>query len=178
MSSDLVARARAQARARFLRLLLASALLCVAPLVGCGDSEEEKIEALTEELGGLREGLVGIRSQVGEREATAKSAQDALAEARGELRQRESRIAEIEKELGDHATDPVLFRMVQKELLDDDDLEDVAIAASVERGVVTLSGVVEKEKLRQRAVELAESVPGVVSVQDRIQIKGSNKPVD
>jgi hyperosmotically inducible protein len=172
------ARARAQARARFLRLLVASALLCVAPIAGCSSSEEEKIEALTEELGDLREGLVEVRSQVTEREATAKAAQDALAEARAELRERESRIAEIEKELGAHATDPVLFRMVQKELLDDDDLEDVAIAARVEHGVVTLSGVVEKEKLRLRAVELAESVPGVVSVQDRIQIKGSNKPVD
>jgi osmotically-inducible protein OsmY len=66
--------------------------------------------------------------------------------------------------------------MVQKQLLDDDDLEDVAISARVERGVVTLSGVVSEEKLRERAVKLAESVPGVVSVQDRIQVAGAKAP--
>jgi len=177
MSDVRHARARAQARARFLRLLLAAALVFGAPLAGCGDSEEEKIEALTEELGKLREGLPKLRTEVSEREATAKTANDALAAARGELRERESRIAGIEKELGDHATDPVLFRMVQKELLDDDELEDVAIAARVDHGVVTLSGVVAKEKLRERAVKLAEAVPGVVSVQDRIQV-ASGKTAD
>ncbi|MFI5216583.1 MAG: BON domain-containing protein [Candidatus Limnocylindria bacterium] len=62
--------------------------------------------------------------------------------------------------------------MIQKQLLDDDDLEEVAISARVEHGVVTLSGVVPEAELRERAVKLAESVPGVVSVQDRIQVAG------
>ena len=160
-------RARAAARARLSSLFLAGALLA-----GCQDSEEAKLADLTKELGTLRHGLTETRAEVGKREATAKAAQDALAAARSEQRDAERRIAEIEKELGSHATDPVLFRMVQKQLLDDDDLEDVAISARVERGVVTLSGVVSKKALSERAVKLAESVPGVVSVQDRIQIAG------
>ncbi len=176
MSRDRDMRARAQARARFLSLMLASTLLCGGLLVGCGNSEEEKIEALTKELGSLREGLSETRAEVAEREATAKTANDALAKTRGELRESETRIAAIEKELGTHATDPVLFRMVQKQLLDDDDLEDVAISARADHGVVTLSGVVDNEKLRDRAVKLAESVPGVVSVQDRIQVAGAKAP--
>ena len=60
--------------------------------------------------------------------------------------------------------------MVQQELLEDDDLEDVAISARVEQGTVTLSGVVPSAELGARAVELAESVPGVVAVQSRIQV--------
>jgi osmotically-inducible protein OsmY len=178
MSGIRDARARARARARFRPLLLCAALLCAAPLAGCGSSEEARIEELTEELKALRAGLGPIRAQVAEREATAKTAQDALAAARNEARESETRIAEIEKELGTFATDPVLFRMVQKGLLDDDDLEDVAIAARVDHGVVTLSGVVEDEDLRARAVKLAEEVPGVVSVQDRIQVAGSNQQAD
>jgi osmotically-inducible protein OsmY len=35
---------------------------------------------------------------------------------------------------------------------------------------VTLSGVVPSAELGARAVELAESVPGVISVQSRIQV--------
>ena len=159
-------RARAPARARF-RCLLFAALLAVS----CGgDDEAARLEGLSHELASLREGLPEARARVADREATAKKAQDELAEARGGMRESERRIAEIEKEIGANATDPVMFRMVQKQLLDDDDLEDVAISARVERGVVTLSGVVPDAELRDRAVKLAEAVPGVVSVQDRIQI--------
>ena len=166
MSHVRVERARARARARFASLMLAAGVL----FAGCGESEEAKIAKLTEELGKLRQSVTQTRSEVAQRETAAKAAQDALAKSRGELRDGEARIAEIEKELGAHATDPVLFRMVQKQLLEDDDLEDVAISANVQRGVVTLSGVVNNEKLRDRAVKLAEAVPGVVSVQDRIQV--------
>jgi osmotically-inducible protein OsmY len=166
MSHVRVERARARARARFASLMLAAGVL----FAGCGESEEAKIAKLTGELGKLRQSVVETRAAVAEREAAVKAANDALAKSRGELRDSEARIATIEKELGQHATDPVLFRMVQKQLLDDDDLEDVAISATVQHGVVTLAGIVSNQKLRERAVKLAESVPGVVSVQDRIQV--------
>jgi hypothetical protein len=146
-------------------------LLALGLAAGCGgDDDEARLEALTKELTSLRAGLAATRAEVSEREATAKAAQDALAQARGELRDTEQKIAAIEKQVGAHATDPVLFRLVQKQLLDDDELHDVAISAKVERGAVTLSGVVKDASLRERAVKIAESVPGVVSVQDRIQL--------
>jgi osmotically-inducible protein OsmY len=166
-------RARAaSARARF-RALLVAGLLALS----CGgDDEAARIEELSEELSELREGLPALRARVEERETTAKAAQDELAEARGALRVSESRIAEIQREVGAHATDPVLFRMVQQQLLEDDELEDVAISARVEHGVVTLSGVVPEAELGARAVQLAESVPGVVSVQNRIQVAEGKAP--
>ena len=135
----------ARARARFARLC------SPACSPSCGDDEEARLEELSQELGSLREGLPETARRVAERETTAKAAQDELAEARGALRESERRIAEIEKEVGAHATDPLLFRMIQKQLLEDDDLEDVAISARVEHGVVTLSGVVpEAEAARAR----------------------------
>jgi len=137
-----------------------------------GDDEAARLESLSQELGVLREELPELREQIARREAVAKAAQDELAKARGALRDSEQRIAEIEKEIGANATDPLLFRMIQTQLLEDDDLEDVAISARVEHGAVTLSGVVPKAKLRERAAKLAESIPGVVSVQNRIQVSG------
>ena len=172
MSRNRDGRARAPARARFRALLLAGLLAA-----SCGgDDEEARLEKLSQELGTLREAQPELRTRVAEREVTAKAAQDELAQARGALRESERRVAEIEKEVGAHATDPLLFRMIQKQLLDDDDLEEVAISARVEHGVVTLSGVVPEAELRERAVKLTESVPGVVSVQDRIQVAGEKPP--
>jgi osmotically-inducible protein OsmY len=55
-------------------------------------------------------------------------------------------------------------------LLEHDDLTDVAISASVSRGVVTLTGSVPNGKLRDRAVAIAGETPGVASVQSGIEV--------
>ena len=78
----------------------------------------------------------------------------------------------MEEEVGSQATDSMLFRTVQKRLLDDDQLEDVAIAARVEGGVVYLTGTVPDPALGERAAAIAADVPGVSSVQSRIQTLG------
>jgi osmotically-inducible protein OsmY len=59
---------------------------------------------------------------------------------------------------------------VQKRLLEDGDLSDVAIAARVSNGIVTLSGSVPNAKLRDRALEIARAAPGVGSVESRIEV--------
>jgi osmotically-inducible protein OsmY len=71
------------------------------------------------------------------------------------------------------ATDDVLFRTVQKRLLEDDDLSNVAIAARVSKGVVTLSGSVPNAKLRDRALEIARTTPGAGHVESRIEVQVS-----
>ena len=100
-------RARASARALF-PAVLSAALLALS----CGDDEEARLRKLSEELTSLRHELPALQARVAERETAAKAAQDELAEARGALRTSESRIAEIQREVGAHATDPLLFRMV------------------------------------------------------------------
>ena len=110
------------------------------------------------------------RETVQTRESEVKKAQERLAEARSTLREAESEFAQREAVVNRGATDAVLFRAVQKRLLEDDDLSDVAIAARVSNGVVTLSGSVPSAKLRDQAVEIARTTPGVGSVESRIEV--------
>jgi len=71
----------------------------------------------------------------------------------------------------DHSsTDEVLFRAIQKRLLEDGDLASVAIAAHVNNGLVTLSGNVPDAKIRDRAVLVARETPGVQRVETQIQV--------
>src|SRR5690606_12701346 len=70
--------------------------------------------------------------------------------------------------------DTLLFRTVQARLLEDDALEDAAVSASVEGGVVTLSGTVPSEALRDRAVAVARETAGVVDVRSRIEIAAAD----
>ena len=68
----------------------------------------------------------------------------------------------------------MLFRNVQRRLLDAGALREVAIAAEVNDGVVTLRGRVPDEKMRNAAVQLATGVDGVITVDDLIEVAQSD----
>ncbi len=72
--------------------------------------------------------------------------------------------------------DGLLFRAIQTRLLQDDALEGTAIRVQVEKGVVTLLGEVANGELKERALELAQAVPGVASVDSRITVSVAAEP--
>ena len=87
----------------------------------------------------------------------------------GSLREAESRV-DLK------ATDAALFRAVQKRLLEDERLRHVAIDADVRRGVVELRGSVPDERTAAAAVEVARAVPGVMRVENRLNVAGAARP--
>ena len=142
-------------------LLLASA---------CGESEEAQLERLSQKLEELHEAVAEAQEIVDEKEAALREYEEEAAAARTALREAEQELAALQEEAGSTATDTVVFRLVQRRLLDDAELEAVGIAASVRDGVVLLSGQVSSAELGERAVQIAQDVPGVTSVESRIQV--------
>jgi osmotically-inducible protein OsmY len=146
---------------------LAAALVALA----CGGSDPEvDLEQASQAVEEARAEVEKARETVEAREEEASKAQERLAEARSALREAEGELAQREAVVNRSATDAVLFRAVQKRLLEDDDLSEVAIAARVSQGVVTLSGSVPNAKLRDQAVEVARATPGVGRVESRIEV--------
>ena len=150
---------------------LGTALFALA----CGSDPEADLEEASRAVADAQAQVDRGREVVQARESELEEAQKRLAEARSALRQSESELAQRETAVDRSATDDVLFRTVQKQLLEDGDLKKVAIAARVSKGVVTLSGAVPDEKLRDRALEIAQAAPGVVRVESRIEVRGSEK---
>lgn len=149
------------------RVGLATGLLVLA----CGGSDPEvDLEQASRAVEEARAEVETAREVVRARESEVKEAQERLAEARSALLEAESEFAKREAVVNRSATDAVLFRAVQKRLLEDDDLSEVAIAARVSKGVVTLSGSVPDARLRDRAVEIARTTPGVADVESRIEV--------
>lgn len=106
--------------------------------------------------------------------AELESAESRLQVARGAFDTEQRRLAEAQERMRRFAVpDAVLFRNVQRDLLDSAALDDVAIAAEVSQGVVTLRGRVPDERTREAAVEIAEEIDGVISVDDRIEVAGT-----
>jgi len=115
------------------------------------------VDAATEEVNNLR--------------AEIESAESRLQLVRGALDTEQRELTRAEQQMRLFAVpDPVLFRNVQRKLLDASALREVAIAAEVKQGVVTLRGRVPDERVREVAVEVATGVDGVISVDDLIEV--------
>jgi osmotically-inducible protein OsmY len=140
--------------------------------MACGGSDPEaNLEQANRAVEEVRDQVEEARESVRKLETLAEEAQKQLADARSALREAESELARRAEAVDRSATDDVLFRTVQRRLLEDDDLSDVAIAARVSEGVVTLSGTVPDAALRDRALEVARETPGVGNVESRIAVQ-------
>jgi osmotically-inducible protein OsmY len=151
----------------------------VAALACSGsDPEAELIEA-SQAVEQARNRVENARATVEQRETEVEEAKRRLTEARSVLRDEQEKVAKYEESVDRNATDAVLFRTVQKRLLEDRELRDVAIAARVDHGTVTLSGSVPNAKLRDRALEVAKETPGVNHVESLIDVPvAAGKPAE
>ena len=164
----MIGSARHSGAARGILLGLAIALL---GWMGCGDDNgEEKLKQASREFAEARDAVGEARTAVDEQNAVLRAAQEELEKRLETLRDAQAKLGQLEEQVDLRATDAVLFRSIQKRLLEDGDLEGFAIAARVQKGAVLLSGQVSEAELRDRAVEIARSTPGVASVESRIKV--------
>jgi osmotically-inducible protein OsmY len=68
-------------------------------------------------------------------------------------------------------SDDEIYDNVRRRLANDPDVKGGTFDVKVEAGVVTVQGVVEKDKFRTKAEKLAKKVRGVKQVVNRIQVK-------
>ena len=155
-----------------MRSLGMTALLAAAfGLLGCNASDPERdLAVASEELAEARAGVEASQAVVDGKQRGVDAARSELDASRELLRQAEERLALAESKVDVRATDDVLFRSIQRRLLEDSALEDVAIRAAVAEGIVTLSGDVPDAGLKERAIGIAAATPGVVRVESRIEV--------
>lgn len=149
------------------------ALSLASALVACGDSD---LEAATAEVAAIEARVEQARAEVERADATASEADEAQERARATLEQAEQQLADARQRVDLQTGDATLFRNVQQQLLDEDDLEGVAVTARVKRRVVTLEGNVPNERLKQLAEQIASSTTGVASVVNQITIDVAAPP--
>lgn len=70
-----------------------------------------------------------------------------------------------------YLSDKEITTKIKLKLIEDSELKAFSIDVDTLNGIVTLTGVVENERQRQRAVEIAKSVAGVKGVINNLQIK-------
>jgi osmotically-inducible protein OsmY len=156
-------------------LFALSALLFVT--TGCGgESQEQALEEATAAVVANREAVQQALEAVDAKQQAVDEAQKELQAAKEALKAREQELHEAESAVGQKATDATLFRSVQRRILDDEGLDDLAIAVQVTKGVVTLLGTVPDEDHRARAEEVARETPGVVTIRNQIAVASPPEP--
>jgi len=161
---------------RSFRVRLRAVLVVAALAAGCDGGDEADFRLAAQALTAARESVEQAQRAVEERRARLEVSQAELAEAERQLREAEERLREAESRVDLKATDAALFRAVQKRLLEDERLRHVAIDADVRRGVVELRGSVPDERTAAAALEVARSVPGVMRVENRVNVAGAERP--
>jgi hyperosmotically inducible protein len=75
------------------------------------------------------------------------------------------------------ASDDTIYDNVRRKLASDPLVKGGGLNVDVKQGVVTLTGVVEQEKQKERAARLAKKISGVKSVTNELQVarKGAMK---
>jgi hyperosmotically inducible protein len=147
--------------------VLAASVL-VLGLAACGENPQEQFEDAVASLEARQSALEEARARAEHRQEAVEKARAELEKAREAVSRAEARVQEARERVRATANDEVLFRAVQTRLLEE--LDDVAVDADVEGGVVTLTGTVPSKKVRDRAVEIARGVPGVVGVESRLTV--------
>lgn len=72
---------------------------------------------------------------------------------------------------GETVDDATLTSRVKTNLIQDQELKAFQIDVDTYRGVVQLNGFVDSTEAASRASRIADDVPGVVSVQNNLQVK-------
>ena len=76
----------------------------------------------------------------------------------------------------DKSSDDHISDLVRLRLASDPDVKGGALNADVKDGVVTLTGVVETDRQKDKAAKLAKKVKGVKSVVNNIKLKEKTAP--
>jgi osmotically-inducible protein OsmY len=162
---------------RRLWMRISAALLLVFGLAGCsGDSDEDLLTQADKVLREAREAVRSAREGVQAKEQGVETAKADLEQAREALKQAEQELGQAEGQVDLKATDALLFRAIQRKLLEEDRFEGMAIQARVRRGVVTLQGSVPDAETNEAALEIVRSFPGVVSAESQLEVGSVASP--
>jgi len=75
-----------------------------------------------------------------------------------------------EKSIGDNLDDTVIFSRIKSGLVAEPGIRSLNIDVDVDRGVVTLSGIVGASEQKDRIINIARTTPGTVRVVDNLKI--------
>lgn len=155
--------------ARYLILLLAF-LLGAAAVGGCSESPQDKYNDATQKLQKAKQARQQAQRTLEDKQKELAQARKDVQAAQKGLQQAQHDVMQAEQVVNRNVDDEVLFRSIQRKLLNQKTFDNSAISVSVKNRVVTLGGTVPDAQTRKKALQTAHSQPGVQKVVDALQV--------
>jgi len=76
------------------------------------------------------------------------------------------------KTMGQHVDDKIIISKIKASLIREPNIRSLNIDVDVNRGVVTLTGMVKTQEQKNRVIEIARGTAGTVDIVDNIKVKG------
>lgn len=151
---------------------VAAVLILTALVSACGDDAQQRYDRATEALAEAREQRSEAMDAMQDKEKELEEYQDNLNESEERLQEAREQLQAAEAKVNASVNDEVLFRTLQRKLLNEDRFGDAAIAVGVADRVVTLTGTVPDKATHKAAIKTAEGQSGVEEVVDFLEIEG------
>ncbi|WP_158583488.1 BON domain-containing protein [Salinisphaera sp. Q1T1-3] len=155
------------------RTTFAAGLFAATLATGCSQSPQDQYDDAVNSLNDSKQELNDAQKRVENARQQMRQAQQSFQQAQQDLDSTRQDMEQARQKVQKSATDQILFRVLQKDVLNKSRFSDAAISVGVEQSVVTLTGAVPDKKTRDKAVELVKNQPGVAHVVDRLQISKS-----
>lgn len=150
--------------------LLVALMLALTLLAGCSETPQEKYDNAVEKLQQTREARNDAQDKVKAKKEELQKSQDKLDDAEGKLQKARKKVEVASAAVNKTVNDEVLFRTIQRDVLDKKQFDKSAISVGVKNRVVTLTGNVPDDDTRKRAVKLAREQAGVEDVIDDLEV--------
>lgn len=151
-------------------LLLSILLIGAAGLTACSESPQQKYDSATSHLQDAKKALSDAKQKVDSQQEEVDEAKKKLGELQKKVNAKRQKVVTATQAVDKTVNDEVLFRTLQKNLLDKDQFSDSAISVGVHNLVVTLSGVVPDQETHDQAIKVTRNQAGVADVRDQLQI--------
>ncbi|MES1950821.1 transport-associated protein [Salinisphaera sp. S4-8] len=146
-------------------------VLSLSLLAGCSETPQEKYDNAVEQLKEARESRNEAQEALNDKKEELQELQANLNEAEAELKKARDKVAAASEAVNKTVNDQVLFRTIQRDVLNEKSFDKSAISVGVKDRVVTLTGVVPDEETRELALKKARSQAGVEDVIDELEIQ-------
>lgn len=155
--------------------LLTTGVLFSVALVGCSQSPQEQYDAAVESVNEAQSAIKDAKKKVDKTNEKIAAARKDHQKAQQALNEKQETLREARSKAQKQASDEILFRVLQRDVLTKDAFEKSAISVSVDQRVVTLTGSVPDADTRDEAVKLVRNQPGVANVRDQLELENDQQ---
>lgn len=157
-------------------------LLSALAVAGCSESPQEKYNDATSKLQDAKKARQKAKDKVADAKEEVKDAKQGLDEAQDKLQEARQKVIAATQAVNKTVNDEVLFRTLQRSVLNKDEFAKSAISVGVNDRVVTLTGTVPDQKTHKKALQVVRDQAGVASVNDQLEVadgkNGAPQPAD